>query len=184
MTRTSPTHRISIQLALAAALLFCTALAQAQYMWIDATGIKQVSDRPPPPSVPYKNILKAPSGQYSASNLPKPDPAAASTSETATAALPAATPAKPAPTLAEREADYVKRQKEKADKEKKDREENDKRTAMAENCLSAAANKAALDSGRALSTVGKNGERVVMDEAARAAQSKKMADALAGCKNL
>lgn len=34
--------------------------AQAQYVWLDARGVRQFSDRPPPPSVPDSRILKGP----------------------------------------------------------------------------------------------------------------------------
>jgi type IV secretory pathway VirB10-like protein len=184
-----------VRLAAGALLLSCTALAQAQYMWVDAKGLKQVSDRPPPPTVPYKDILKAPIGQYSAKNMPPAKAGAAvpsplPTSETAVT-TPASAPA-PAPgaaskaraTVAEREADYIKRQKEKTDKDKKEAEEKATRTAQAEQCLRVAANKAALDKGIRLSNLDKNGEPVVMDEAQRAAESKKASEALAGCKTI
>ena len=185
--------RTAVRLAAGALLLSCAALAQAQYMWVDAKGLKQVSDRPPPPTVPYKDILKAPPGQYSAKNMPPAKAGAAvplpvPTSETAVttpAPAPAPVAASKAPaTVAEREADYIKRQKEKTDKDKKEAEEKAIRTAQAEQCLRVAANKAALDKGIRLSNLDKNGDPVVMDDAQRAAETKKASDALAGCKNI
>lgn len=181
--------RTLLRLAGGALLLSCCALAQAQYMWIDAKGVKQVSDRPPPPSVPYKDILRAPIGQYSAKNMPPSKTAAGAAAPVAENAVPApvaaSTPApKAAPTLAEREADYIKRQKEKAEKDKKEADETAKRTAQAEYCLKVASNKAALDAGMRLATADKSGERVVMDDAQRAAETKKASEALAGCKNI
>ncbi|MDB5959148.1 MAG: hypothetical protein JWP59_442 [Massilia sp.] len=157
-------------------LLCCASLAQAQYMWIDAKGIKQYSDRPPPPSVPIKDIKKAPKGQPSAENMPVVETAAA----TAAAAPAAATPNLP-PSLAEREADYVKRQKAKLEQEKKEREEKEQKSAQRDFCEHARAAKASLDSGVRLGITNKNGERGFMDDAQRAAESKKVEKALAGC---
>ena len=42
------------------ALLLCTSLSHAQWVWLDEKGLKQFSDRPPPNSVPQKRILKQP----------------------------------------------------------------------------------------------------------------------------
>lgn len=55
------------RLLAATALMAFASMAQAQYMWIDDKGLKQFSDRPPPPSVPLKHILKAPRGMETAS---------------------------------------------------------------------------------------------------------------------
>lgn len=183
--------RTAVRLAAGVLLLSCAALAQAQYMWVDAKGLKQVSDRPPPPTVPYKDILKAPLGQYSAKNMPPAKAGAPgdfptfADPVTAPAPAPAVVAASKAPaTVAEREADYIKRQKEKTDKDKKEAEEKATRTAQAEQCQRVAANKAALDKGIRLSNLDKNGDPVVMDDAQRAAESKKASDALAACKTI
>lgn len=156
-----------------AALLAYAALAQAQYMWIDAKGLKQYSDRPPPPSVPLKDILKAPKGQLSADNLP-----AAETAPPATAAAPAP---KAAPSVADREADYVKRQKDKAEQDKKAGAEKEHADAVAENCDRARNAKRSLDSGARIGITDKNGERGFMDDAQRAAESAKVDKVLSGC---
>ncbi|HEU4775758.1 MAG TPA: DUF4124 domain-containing protein, partial [Telluria sp.] len=86
-----------LRLALAAALLAVSAQALAQYLWIDEKGIKQLSDRPPPPNIPEKNILKAPGKPLFDPNAPAPDTAA-------DAAETAEPKAKAAPTLSERNA--------------------------------------------------------------------------------
>ena len=158
----------------AGAVLFgCAALAQAQYGWIDAKGIKQYSDRPPPTSIPLKNIFKAPKGQLSADN---PPPA-----ETAPAAALPATPSKAAPTLAEREADYVKRQKTAAEQEKKARDDKANAGAAADNCERARSAKRTLDSGTRISTTDASGEKAFMDDAQRAAESARVDKMLAAC---
>ena len=48
------------RLTVALALSLGASAALAQYIWLDSKGVKQYSDRPPPPSVPTSKILKAP----------------------------------------------------------------------------------------------------------------------------
>ena len=48
-----------LQLLAGSALLIVANLGHAQFVWVDAKGVKQFSDRPPPPGTPQKNILKA-----------------------------------------------------------------------------------------------------------------------------
>lgn len=167
MNSTTPARLLA-----ATALLACAALAQAQYMWVDEKGIKQLSDRAPPASVPLKNILKAPRGVASAANMPAEPPVLA-----AAAARP-----KGAPSLAERNADYNKRAKETAEREQKEKQEQQARADKAENCESARATRQAIDSGVRISKIEKNGERGVMSEEQRAAEATKMDKVLAGCK--
>lgn len=181
---TSPTYYRPRLCGLGALLLCCASLAQAQYMWIDAKGIKQYSDRPPPTSVPLKDIKKAPKGQLSADNLPAGDAAANAAGDAAPAAS-APTPAAPAPkgqpTLADRNADFNKRQQDKAEQDKKERAESEQKSAQRENCERARAAKMSLDSGRRLGVTDKNGERGYMDDAQRAVEGKKVEKVLAGC---
>lgn len=169
-------HRHLIHAA-AGALLFCSAgLAAAQYLWVDAKGIKQFSDQPPPPSIPLKNILKAPKGQPSAA-----------TAATEAAAAPAAdTPAAPAAkagpmSLADRELDFQKRKKDKDEQDKKDREDSTRQLARKEECGRSRQAKANLDSGGRIRTTDANGERGYMDDAQRAAELARIDKQLAGC---
>lgn len=173
--------RRRLQIAAATVLLACTGMAQAQYLWVDAKGIKQFSDQPPPPSVPLSHILKAPKGQPSVQNTAEAEAAAAAAAAASAAIAPVAGPKGP-PTLAEREADYTKRQKDKGEQDKKEREEKNNRMAQADNCERARAAKAVLDSGTRIGTTGKNGERTVMDDPARAAEGVRIEKILAGCK--
>jgi hypothetical protein len=89
-----------LQLLLGAALLACASVASAQWMWVDAKGVKQVSDRAPPASIPAKNILKSPGGGAMAPATP--------------AAVKPAGDVKPAASWTEREAAYRKEKAEKA----------------------------------------------------------------------
>ena len=95
---------IPLRFAGAALLFFAAQLAHAQYVWIDANGTRQYSDRPPPPGTPPHKILKAPGRLASA-------PAPEASLGAANPATPEARPAAPKgpPTLAEREQAFRKR---------------------------------------------------------------------------
>jgi hypothetical protein len=153
---TSPSNTVPLRALVGALLLAASSLATAQYMWIDDKGLKQFSDRPPPPNVPDKRILKAP-------GKPPFNPNAAAQVEDAPAAEPAE--AKRPPTLAERNADFNKR---KAD--------------AAANCDGARKNQMALDQGIRMSSYDKNGERGVMGDQEREELRKKTQKVLADCK--
>lgn len=155
---------------LAALLLALSPLAQAQYMWIDEKGVKQFSDRPPPPNVPDKRILKAP-------GKPLFNPYAAAESE------PVAAPAsKAAPTLAERNADFKQRQADTAEATDQAAASARRKADQASNCNAARQNQLALDQGLRLSTFNKNGERGYMDDAQREELRKNTQKVLADCK--
>ena len=155
------------QLLVGGMLLVFAGLSHAQFVWINEKGVRQFSDRPPPPNTPAKNILKSPGGILAAA---------------APEAAPAAAGAKPAaPTLAERETDYKKRQAEKAESEKKSTEEAEMKAAKKANCDASRAFKMQLDSGARLSTTDKNGERSFMDDAQRKEKQAQAARNLEGC---
>ena len=162
------------RLAAAGTLMAFAALAQAQYMWIDEKGLKQFSDRAPPPSIPLKNILKAPRGMPTAATIPADEPAPAAALE--------AVKAKAAPTLAERNADYRKRAKENAEREQKDKAEQETEATQADNCERARSAKQSIDSGVRIGTRDKNGERGFMTDEQRAVEAKKVDKTLSACK--
>lgn len=163
------------QLAAGALLLFAS-LAHAQYVWIDEKGLKQYSDRPPPPTTPQNKVLKQP-GQPSQYAIPV-QPAAAAPAASAEAAAPKP---KAPPTLAERNADFKKRQKDKEEADQKAAEENRAARAKQENCNVARNAKRELESGQRFSSTDAAGNRVPASEAEiadRAAQANKV---LADC---
>ena len=166
----------AFSILLATIAMTCVAsLAQAQYVWIDAKGIKQFSDRSPPSSIPDRNILKAPGRPMMAM---APDDAA----PTAPAES-AAEPAKSAPpTIAERNVEFNKRIADKAAANKKAAAEAQAKAAKAEQCASARQYKAQLDSGDRIGTVGADGQRKYMDDAERAADNAKATKVLAACR--
>lgn len=162
----------TLRVALAAALLAISTQALAQYLWIDEKGIKQLSDRPPPPNIPEKNILKAPGKPLFNPNAPAPDEQAADAAEPK---------ARAAPTLGERNADFNKRKAEAAQAAQKNADEAKRKAAEQSNCESARNNQRALDEGMRMTTYDKDGQRVVMGDAERAELAKKTREALANC---
>lgn len=163
---------LTLKHLLAAALLLAAGLAQAQYVWVDAKGVKHFSDRSPPSSIPDKDILKAP-GKGIRSLVPIGEEAVA-----------AAEAPKLPPTLADRNADYKKRMAERAEAAKKDAEASKIKAANARNCAAARDYKAQLASGVRIGTVGKNGEQGFMSDAERAESSARADKVLADCRRI
>lgn len=147
--------------------------AMAQWQWIDKSGHKVYSDQSPPPDIPAKNILKAPSGRMPAPEAAPAAPAAtpAATSESANA---------PKVTGRDKELEARKKQADAAEAEKKKAQEAANAQAKAENCKRAREAKATLDSGIRLSRVNTQGEREILDDEQRAAEGKRLQDIIAG----
>jgi hypothetical protein len=148
------------------AMLMMVSLAQAQYVWVDEKGVKQFSDRSPPSNIPAKNILKQPRGH------------AVESADTPAAAPGAAAPAGPT-TVADREADYKKRQLAKAETDKKAAAETANANYKKSVCDAARAHKSQLDSGVRLRT-GANGD--YMDDKQRSQESANANKTLADCR--
>jgi hypothetical protein len=140
------------------ALLACAcSAALAQYAWIDANGVKQYSDKPPPPAVPASRIMKAP----------------------VTPSAP--TQAGAAPSVAEREADYEKRR---AAAQKKQREADEQAGFDAKRnsgCDAARSRSRALASGERLVHIDANGERHYLDDEERAREMREVQRTLDEC---
>lgn len=164
----------TMRLLAGGALLLCAGLAQAQYAWVDEKGGKQFSDRPPPPSIPLKNILRAP-GQTPVTLVPLERDA-----EATPPVAPAPEPKGP-PTLADRNADYKKRATEQAELDKKAAAEAAHKAAKAENCATARKYQAQLASGDRIGTHDAKGERGYMDDAERARAAARTSKVLADC---
>ncbi|SFV16207.1 DUF4124 domain-containing protein [Pseudoduganella namucuonensis] len=168
---------------LVAAALAMPALAQAQYMWLDEKGMKQLSDQPPPPSVPQNRILKQ----------PRQAAAAAANAAAAQAAAPADAPPAPAPadkaaadkkappSIAERNADFNKRRAEAAAAEQKSQQEAKHNADTAENCALARSFSHSLDSGRPISAYDDKGQRYFLSDEQRAQRAKRNAEILSKC---
>lgn len=171
---TSRSTRVPLRCLAGALLLAASSLAMAQYIWIDDKGVKQLSDRPPPPNVPAKRILKAPGKPMFNPNAPA--------EEDATPAEGVAPAAKLPPTLAERNADYNKRKAETVAAEKRSADEARQHADIAANCDAARKNQLALDNGVRMSQYDQNGERSFVSDDQRAEMAQKNQKVLAGCK--
>jgi hypothetical protein len=147
--------------------------ASAQWQWIDKDGRKVFSDRAPPLDIPEKSILKQPGGNLGGRAAQKPAPAAGD-SESAAAASAPRLPASAAAGGKDKELEEKKAQAEAAEAAKKKAEEEKLAKAKAENCTRARQAKATFDSGRPMMHTNAQGERVYLDEATRAAESKRI----------
>ena len=138
----------------------------AQWQWIDSSGRKVFSDRPPGVEVPEKNILKQPAARAKSNEtqagLPPP----------ATGPVAAPVAAKPGEGVdkglmeKKKQADAAETAKRKADEERV-------AVAKAENCNRARQAKTGLDSGARISRINEKGEREFLDDSARAAESQR-----------
>jgi hypothetical protein len=172
------------KLLLLAVACTCAVGAAAQWQWIDKDGRKVFSDRPPPQEIPEKSILKQPGGTRPTRAAPAVVPAdgTAGTAPATTSATPAAA-AKPAASASgsgkDKELEEKKAQAEAAEAAKKKAEEEKIAKAKAENCTLARQAKAAFDSGRPITQSNAQGERIFLDEAGRAAESKRINSVIA-----
>ncbi|MES2978880.1 MAG: DUF4124 domain-containing protein [Pseudomonadota bacterium] len=170
--------RFSGPLACAALTAFACAFvgpAHAQWQWLDKDGRKVFSDRSPPTDVKDKDILKRPAGQAKTA-APAPAPA--------TAAVPTPTPAvavPEAPKVTGKDPQLEARKKQAEDEEagRKKAEAEKVARAKAENCERARKFATTLDSGVRISTTNAKGEREVLDDKARAVETKRTQDVIA-----
>jgi len=146
-------------------LAFAVAGAHAQtlWKWRDAKGQMHISDTAPPPGTPAKDII--------AGTMPVAATPAASASEPAAASAPV--------------PDLEKKKKaadqEKADKLKAERAAADLQNATIrkDNCARAQGALANLQSGQRIAHVNDKGEREIMDDTLRAAETKRAQDVVA-----
>jgi type IV secretory pathway VirB10-like protein len=158
-----------------AVLALCVAgSAFAQWKWRDASGRIQYSDLPPPPGVADKDILQRPAAP---ARVVAPAPAAAS--------APPLTPATGKPVETELDAKRKKAEQEEAAKNAAKKKADDEKiaAAKADNCNRARSQLRALDDGIRMARVNAQGEREVLDDAQRAAETKRTRDIIASdCK--
>lgn len=142
--------------------------ASAQWQWIDKDGRKVFSDRPPGAEIQEKNILKRPAGN---ARLPVSEAVAASQPA---AAAPAPAPKSSAPKLSGKDPQLEARKKQAEEEEaaKKKVEEEKVAKAKNENCERAKRGLATFQSGVRVTTTNAKGEREIMDDKARATETK------------
>jgi hypothetical protein len=131
--------------------------AQAQWVWRDAAGQIHASDLPPPRGTPDKNIVQRPAVQ---ARIAPPLPAA-SAAASAAGGMDAALEA---------------RRKKAADEQLAQRKAQDEKNAAVrtENCQRAREQLRGLESGQRMSRTLPNGEREILDDAQRAAESQRV----------
>lgn len=150
--------------------------ASAQWQWIDKNGKKVFSDQAPPPDVPEKNILRrsgSPPPRTATGVVPSLETPAPETTE---AAAPKAREGAgtPKPSGVDKELEEKTKKAEAEEKAKRAAEEAKIAKAKADNCALARQGKATVDSGIRIAKVNAQGEREIMDDAARAAEQKRL----------
>lgn len=147
--------------------------ALAQWQWLDKDGRKVFSDRSPPADIQENRILNRPGSSNRIAAIPKPetDPAAASA-----APAPVVASKSNAPKLVGKDAQLEARKKQAEDEEsgKKKAEEEKVTRNKTENCERARKGMASLQAGGRLSLINAKGEREIMDDDARAAETKRL----------
>lgn len=165
--------------------------ADAQYQWRDAHGRMVFSDQPPPAGTPADRILRSPRPPTAAASrvapAPAPTPAAshrANAPESAMGKAGPAEPAKTAPGYKDKAMAFEKRRLERAEEEAKAARAARDSADKSRYCSELEAQRRNLASGNRIMTVGPDGERRYLDEAARKARLDESADALAStCKS-
>ena len=151
------------RLGLIGLLMLCVSLpAQAQWKWRDAAGKIQYSDLPPPNGTPDSNILQRPPGQKLQVIPVLPGGAASA------ASAPAPRPSGPSKADLDNQARQKQQEQEQAARQKD--EERKIALQKRDNCARAQDNLRVLQDGSRLSQLNDKGERVVMDDAQRAAE--------------
>jgi hypothetical protein len=146
--------------------------ASAQWAWIDKDGKKVFSDRAPDAEVPVKNVFKQPGKTFN--QLPmvtSPVSANPTTEQKAEESKPAS--AKPLAGVDKELAERMKKAEQEQAAKKKAEEERISKL-RAENCQRAKMAQKNLDSGARLSRINAQGEREVLDDAARSLETKRL----------
>ena len=154
------------RLLLAAVACFFSLAAVAQWQWLDASGRKVFSDRPPGTDVPEKNILKQPNTRAKSNETQAGAPPPAGVVVAPVAAKPGEGVDKG---LMEK-----KKQAEVTEAAKRKADEDRIASAKVENCNRARQAKVGLDSGTRLSRINEKGEREFYDDSARAVESQRI----------
>lgn len=156
-----------IRYLLIAMACLASSAASAQWQWVDNDGKKVFSDRAPPADVPEKSILKRPGSKEPTGNL-----AAGTATQTN---LAASAPGVTAPKISGVDKELLEKKKkaEEAEAAKRKAEKERVQIAKVENCARAKQIKANLSSATRLFQMNEKGERVLVDDATRAAELKR-----------
>ena len=153
-----------------AALLACSC-ALAQWQWLDKDGRKVFSDRAPPTDIPAKNILKQPGGQAKVSRAE-----ALAKAPDVAASKPGAKDTGNALRIGGVDKDLEAKKKQVADAEIAKTKADEERLSKlrADNCSRARQGKATYDSGIRVARTNANGEREILDDTTRAAETNRI----------
>ena len=142
--------------------------ASAQYTWLGKDGRKVYSDRPPPSDIGEKNVLQRPSMA-----APRQAAAPASGASSGGSATPAGKPDQ-----AQEMAAKMK-QADEAEAARKQAELDRIARVKADNCLRAQQAQATYASGAPLSRINAQGERELLDDATRTAETQRLGGIMA-----
>ncbi len=151
-------------------------LADAQWKWRDAGGRINISDTPPPRSVPDQDILQrpaAPPSRTPAATSPAGEPPAAEAAEGAASA-----PAEPKLGV-DPELEARRRAQEQEQQARQRQEEQRLALQRAENCERARSSLRQLESGMRMARVNEKGERIVIDDKERALEMQRARQVIA-----
>ena len=148
--------------------------ANAQWAWTDKDGRKVFSDRAPATDVPDQRISKRP-GSGPRGEAQEATVSAGLTQPSLRASAPAQPSAvSPAATGVDKDLAARKKKEEQAQAALRKAEEDRIKQAKADNCQRARQAQKGLESGLRLSRINNQGEREIMDDAARAAEAKRI----------
>jgi len=147
--------------------------AAAQWQWVDKDGRKVFSDRAPPADIPKKSILKEPANTTLNPLTGKVEGPLTVAPDTA-ASVPAAKASMPKLSGRDPELEARKKQADALEEAKKQTAAEKLANARAENCDRVKKGQASLKSGVRIVITNANGEREFMDDAARAAETKRL----------
>ena len=165
------THSLHLFLILASLLSFD---ATAQWAWTDKEGRQVFSDRAPSVDVPDKSVFKRPGQNASSKSQDVSASGGASEAAVKTAAPDQSSTSRPQ--AAGVDKDLAERMKIAAQAQTMQRKAEEDRISKikADNCERARLAQKTLDSGVRLSQINEQGQKVVMDQAARAAEAKRV----------
>ncbi len=145
--------------------------AFAQWKWVDGGGRVQYSDLPPPAGIPEKDILQRPNGTQRRAPLTTAVDARSAPASAASGS----SGLTPKTVDSDLEAKRQKAEQDEAAKKKAEQkaEETKIAAAKADNCSRAKTQLRALDSGVRIARTNEQGEREVLDDAARAQEAKR-----------
>lgn len=169
MARRTPSSPNLRALALIVFTSFVCTSALAQWQWVDSTGRKVFSDMPPPAGTPDKSILKRPGLQIAP---------VGSAEDAAPAVKPGVEAVIPKLTGSDKELEAKKKAADEAEAAKRKAEEERVAKARENNCERAKRGRSTLDSGIRIATTNAKGEREIMDDKARAAETARLDEAI------